>query len=144
MEFPIKIIACFDTWVMGIRISSIKKQIAREDYTKAARTLDDCLCQLDGCEVSDIAQPWRDELWNAMNCAQCMLLCGVTGHVFEDMIRDIEDILNKNIWYENPDRWGALMSRRLASGNDTSYGNIGVLSQLPNDILYTIAAKTDL
>ena len=139
MEFPIRIIACFDTWVMGIRINSIKKQIAREDYNKAVSTLDDCLYQLDGCEVTNIAQPWRDELWSAMNCTQCMLICGVTGQIIEDAIRDIEDIINRNTWYQNQDRWGALMSRRLASAKD-----VGVLSELPNDILHTIASKTKL
>lgn len=123
-------IACFDSWVMKIRLDSVAQQVARGDLIKAVDTIDDTIFQLDNCVSTDIAQPWRDDIWSMLSTAQCLILCGLVDDVLYTVLQDIDDALKQNERHLVHKRWAKAMTARLRRAAATP---------LPHGIMYALA-----
>jgi hypothetical protein len=102
-------IACFDAWIMKVRLNSIVQQVLRGNFAKAVDTIDDTIFQLDNCSSTDIAAPWRDEIWNLLSTAECLIMCDVVDEALSKVLQDIDAALKKN----DANLWAKAITARL-------------------------------
>ena len=129
-------LAYMDAFYINLRMEYVMKRIQENNIKKAVFLLDDTLLHLQSVG-SDVDTPWKDELESEILSLIMLLMVGVTNlDQVTAHIHAINEHLVRNEFYKKRDRWGTLMASRLVAAKNT---DVGVLRDLPNDIMWRIA-----
>jgi hypothetical protein len=125
-----------DAFYINMRMEYVAKRLQENNIKKAVFLLDDTLLHLQSVD-SDVDTPWKEQLETEILSLIMMLMVGVTNSdQVTEHINNINQHLLRNEFYKKRDRWGTLMASRLVAKNNT---DVGVLRDLPNDIMWRIA-----
>jgi len=129
--------AFMDAFYINLRIDIIVQRLKENNIKKAVFLLDDTLFHLQNVG-SDVNAQWKEPLEEEILSLICLLMVGVTGwDEITEHLDAINQLLLRNVWFGEKDRWGSLMAGRLMANKDVR--DVGVLCNLPDDIMWKIA-----
>jgi hypothetical protein len=126
--------AFVDSLLLKMRMQIVMERLVEGNIKKAVFLLDDTLMHLQNVS-SDVGEAWKTQLETELLSMIMLLMVGVTA--WEQVIahiNNIDQLLLRNDWYGEKDRWANVMAHRL-----TSHKDVGTLGGLPHDITWTIA-----
>ncbi len=127
--------AFMDAFYINMRMEYVVKKLQDNNIKKAVFLLDDTLMHLQSVG-SDVDAPWKEQLEIEILSLIMLLMVGVTHSAqVTEHINNINKHLLCNEFYRTRDRWGTLMASRLVAHDS----DVGVLRELPNDIMWKIA-----
>lgn len=126
--------AFMDAFYINLRMDFVVQRLKEGNVKKAVFLLDDTLLHLQSVG-SDVDSQWKEQVEDEIMALMMLLMVGVTGwDQIMGHVNTIFQLLLRNEWFGDKDRWGSLIAGRLMANKD-----VGVLCQLPDDIMWKIA-----